>query len=48
MVVLSNREHLEELRRAQDDELSFVEATNDVRIYSVLLGLTCQILFSAT
>jgi hypothetical protein len=40
VVVLSNRKHIEELRRAPDDELSFMEAFLDVRNCPVLLELT--------
>ena len=40
MVILSNRMHIEELRRAPEDELSFFEATTDVSNYPVALALT--------
>ena len=40
-VIVSNREHIEEVLRAPDDELSFAEATNDVRNRLVLLDYTC-------
>ena len=40
MVILSNRKHIEELRRAPDDELSFMEAFIDVCNCYVLLELT--------
>ena len=39
MVVVSNREHIEELLRAPDDVLSFEEATNDVSRRPTLLEL---------
>ena len=35
MVILSSREHLEELAKASDNELSFREAINDVRNHSL-------------
>ena len=37
MVILSNRTHIEEIRRAPDDELSLMEAFIDVRNCPVLL-----------
>ena len=40
MVILGNRKHIEELRRAPDDELSFFQATVDVSNYPVTLALT--------
>ena len=40
MIILSDRKHIEELRRAPDDELSFMEAFIDVSNYPVLLELT--------
>ena len=39
MVILSNREHLEELARASNNELSSLEAINDVSDGFVLLKL---------
>ena len=40
MVVVSSREHIEELLRAPGDVLSFEEATNDVSRHPILLALT--------
>jgi hypothetical protein len=40
MVVLSNRKHIEEIRRAPNNELSFMEAFIDVSNCTVLLELT--------
>ena len=40
VVILSNRKHIEEMRGAPDDELSFMEAANDVNNCPVLLELT--------
>ena len=40
MVVLSNRKHIEELRRAPSGELSLMEAASDVSNCFVLLELT--------
>ena len=40
-VVLSSREHVEELRRAPDDALSFAVAVNDVNNYFPPVRLTC-------
>ena len=40
MVILSNRKHIEELRRAPEDELSFMEAFIDVSSCPVLLELS--------
>ena len=40
MVILSDRTHIEEIRRAPDDELSLMEAFIDVRNCPVLLELT--------
>ena len=40
IVILSNREHLEELAKASDDEFSFKEAINDVRHHSLPLKLS--------
>ena len=39
MVILSNRKHIEELRRAPDDELSFMEAASNVSNCPILLEL---------
>ena len=39
LVIVSNREQIEELRRAPDDVFSFQDATNEVGDYSFLLGL---------
>jgi hypothetical protein len=40
VVILSNRKHIEEIRRAPDDELSLMEASIDVSNCPVLLELT--------
>ena len=40
MVILSNRKHIEELRKAPDDELSFFQAASDVSNCPVPLKLT--------
>jgi hypothetical protein len=40
MVILSNRKHIEEIRRAPDAELSLMEAVIDVSNCDVLLELT--------
>ena len=39
-VILSNREHLEELAKASDDEFSFLEAINDVGDHFLSVKLT--------
>jgi hypothetical protein len=40
MVILSNRKHIEEMRRAPSDELSLMEAVINVSNCHVLLELT--------
>ena len=40
-VVVSSREHVEELLRAPEEEFSFMGATNDVSYCFILLGLAC-------
>ena len=45
MVILSNRKHIEELRRAPEDVLSFFQATTDVSNYPVPQELTCILAF---
>ena len=40
-VVVSSREHVEELVRAPEDVFSFLEGSNDVSYCSILLGLAC-------
>ena len=40
-VILSSREHVEELLRARDEEFSILEGNNDVSNCSILPGLAC-------
>ena len=40
-VVVSSREHVEELLRATDEEFSFMEASDEVSYCSIFMGLAC-------